>query len=64
MTAHAMHAPSMDNIMALARDKSSGGRRELLTQISDLLFEEGGQASDRERALMIDIMRNLVFEVE
>lgn len=51
-------------LLDLARDKSDTGRTRLVQIVGDLFFDEGGVLSDRERALMTDILRRLIRDVE
>jgi uncharacterized protein (DUF2336 family) len=51
-------------LFALARDKSAEGREALIATVGDLFVAEGDALNDCERALMSDILRNLVNEVE
>ena len=51
-------------LLAMARDKSSVGRRTLVSAVSDLFFNKGEVLSDRERALMSDILRQIIHDVE
>ena len=48
----------------LARRKSKDGRQELFSTVRDLFFDTGEGLSERERALMGDILRRLVADVE
>jgi len=48
----------------LARDKSSQGRARLTENITDLFLSADGQLSDRERAMMTDILVKLVATIE
>jgi len=51
-------------LMEMARDKTAAGRQGLMSTISDLFFNKGDVLSDRERALMSDILRQIIHEVE
>jgi uncharacterized protein (DUF2336 family) len=53
-----------DHLLELARDKTLAGRRTLVEAVTDLFFDRKNVLSDRERALMTDILRQLVHEVE
>ena len=55
---------STDELIALAQDKSSAGRENLVATMADLFLEEGEVLSDKERAIMTDILRTLIREVE
>ena len=51
-------------LLELARQKSSTGRTELAATISDLFAGGGGVLSDRERALMYEILHRVVKDAE
>lgn len=51
-------------LLRLARDRSISGRSELVTTVSDLYFHRSQDLSEREIALMTDILRQLVHDVE
>ena len=53
-----------DELFALARNKSAEGRRQLFSTVCDLFLGESLVLSDRERALMGEILRQLVRDVE
>jgi uncharacterized protein (DUF2336 family) len=53
-----------EHLFRLARDKSVAGRRALVASVGELFFEREPGLSDRERALMTEILRRLVREVE
>ena len=55
---------SLDDLFALAQDKSSEGRQTLFENMRDLFLDNGRSVSDRERALMSEILRRLVHDVE
>ena len=55
---------SLDELYVLARDKSSEGRQTLFENMRDLFLEGGTSVSDREKALMGEILRRLVHDVE
>ncbi|MFQ5784122.1 MAG: DUF2336 domain-containing protein [Alphaproteobacteria bacterium] len=58
-------APDLDALFDLARDKSAAGRRAIFNTVRDLFFEgEEGALSDRERALMGEILHKLVHDFE
>ena len=46
-------------LQRLARDKTAAGRRILTSTISDLFFDQRNVLSDREHALMTEILRKL-----
>ena len=51
-------------LQKLARDKTVAGRRALIATVSDLFFSRVHVLSDRERALMSDILRQIIHDVE
>lgn len=55
---------SADELFELARNKTNEGRESLFAMVSDLFFNEDRVLSDRERALMGEILRRLVHAVE
>ena len=55
---------SADELFELARNKTKEGRESLFAMVSDLFFNEDRVLSDRERALMGEILRRLVHAVE
>jgi uncharacterized protein (DUF2336 family) len=54
----------MQELLDLARDKSVHGRTRLVQVVGDLFFEEEGVLSERERALMTEILHQLIHDVE
>jgi uncharacterized protein (DUF2336 family) len=54
----------LDSLLELARDKSVEGRTRLVKIVGDLFFETASVLSGRERALMSDILRQLIHDVE
>ena len=56
--------PDLDSLIELARQKSKAGRRALFATVRDLFLEADGTLNDRERALMGEILRKLVADVE
>jgi uncharacterized protein (DUF2336 family) len=56
--------PSVGDLVRLARDGSRSGRRVLLDNVTDLFLANENRLTDRERAIMGDILRKLVSEVE
>jgi uncharacterized protein (DUF2336 family) len=54
----------LDALLALARDKSLAGRRALVATIGDLFFARNEILTEREKALMTDILRQLIHDVE
>lgn len=55
---------NIEELFALARDKSVKGRTSLVGSVSDLYFGDQTDVTDRERALMTDILRQLINDVE
>lgn len=53
-----------DNLIELARSRSSDARRRLVENITDLFLSEEGRLNEHERALMSDILSKLVETVE
>jgi uncharacterized protein (DUF2336 family) len=54
----------MQDLLDLARDKSVRGRTRLVQVVGDLFFDEHHVLNERERALMTDILRQLIHDVE
>lgn len=54
----------LTELLNLARDRSSEGRRTLVATIGDLFEGQGETLTERERALMTDILNKLIREVE
>lgn len=55
---------NIEELYKLAQDKSVAGRTKLVGRVSELYFSPGRTFSDAERALMTDILRRLVRDVE
>ncbi len=55
---------SLRFLLELALDKSLEGRRALTATIGDLFNKRDGVLSERERALMTDILRKLIHDCE
>ncbi len=55
---------SLEELFVLARDKSSEGRQTLFENMRDMFLDGGSSVSDREKALMGEILRQLVHDVE
>jgi uncharacterized protein (DUF2336 family) len=53
-----------DQLLALARDRSTAGRSQLADAIADLFEDQHRHLSDRERTLMYGILHHLVRETE
>lgn len=54
----------LKSLIALAHDKTEENRRVLLENISHLFLSSSGRLTEREMALMSDILTKLVHEVE
>jgi uncharacterized protein (DUF2336 family) len=54
----------LETLESLARDKTATGRNILMATISDLFFAQSQVLTDRERALMSEILRKLIADVE
>ncbi|HUN53409.1 MAG TPA: DUF2336 domain-containing protein [Candidatus Sulfotelmatobacter sp.] len=52
------------DLMALARDRAANSRRRLLENMTDLFLSTDARLSERERALMEEIIVKLVHEME
>lgn len=59
-----MVSKELQDLLLLARDKSSQSRSRLVENITDLFLTEDGRLSEHERALMSDILGKLVSQVE
>ena len=59
-----MDDKELTELLTLARDKSVSGRKTLMDTVSDLFCDNQTVLSDRERALMTDILHQLVHDVE
>jgi len=59
-----MTALDAESLLKLARDKSKAGRTALAETISDLFVNKGTVLTDRERALMFDILRRMIHDFE
>ncbi|UTW56592.1 DUF2336 domain-containing protein [Kordiimonas sp. SCSIO 12610] len=59
-----MVSNELQNLLLLARSKSSDARSRLLENISDLFLSDAGRLSEHERALMSDILSKLISQVE
>jgi uncharacterized protein (DUF2336 family) len=51
-------------LLDLARDKSVAAREALTATVTDLFFARGNILTDRERALMSEILRQLINDIE
>jgi uncharacterized protein (DUF2336 family) len=54
----------LEGLLELARDRSVEGRTQLATIVGDLFFATGSVLTEPERALMGDILRRLIHDVE
>lgn len=54
----------LEGLFKLARDKSAAGRKALVNAVSDLFFNNKDVLTDREKALMTDILRQIIHDVE
>ncbi|MCF8466794.1 MAG: DUF2336 domain-containing protein [Sneathiella sp.] len=63
-----MMAPSQNDelalLIALSKDSSKRGRRQLFNNISDLFLHEEERLSEQEHALVISILTKLLSEIE
>ncbi len=53
-----------EQLVDLARDRSVAARAQLVDTVTDLFFDKKRTLSDRERALMTEILRRLIHDVE
>ena len=56
--------PEIESLIGLARQKSQAGRNSIFETVQDLFLDKKDGLSDRERALMGGILRQLIHEVE
>jgi len=56
--------PDLDSLLDLARRKSKEGRQALFATDEDLFLHSGSELTDRERALMGNILKRLIADVE
>jgi uncharacterized protein (DUF2336 family) len=54
----------LESLFKMARDKSTAGRKALVNAVSDLFFNNKDVLTDREKALMTDILRQIIHDVE
>ncbi|WP_262696281.1 DUF2336 domain-containing protein [Kordiimonas aquimaris] len=59
-----MVSKELQELLLLARDKSTDARSRLVENITDLFLTDEGRLSEHERALMSDILGKLVSQVE
>lgn len=64
MTTASVIPLNTDNLFSLARDRSSKGRSVLARQMVDLFAREEDNLSDREQALMSNILIRLISDME
>jgi uncharacterized protein (DUF2336 family) len=55
---------AVERLLDLARDRSAESRTQLVEIVGDLFFDGNRVLTDRERALMGDILRQLIHDVE
>ena len=55
---------SVDDLLALARDRSVEGRTQLVRVVGDMFFDSDRVLSDRERSHMTEILRRLIQDIE
>ncbi|HLI10429.1 MAG TPA: DUF2336 domain-containing protein [Alphaproteobacteria bacterium] len=60
----ALSVNTVEQLLSLARDKTVAARTRLAETVSDLFFDQAKVLSDRERTLMIDILRQLIHDAE
>lgn len=60
----AVGAHELDALVRLARDKSQQSRSTLVAAINDLYSDEEKLLTEQDRAIMVDIIRQLIHEVE
>ncbi len=54
----------MQDLFSLAHEKTEAGRQRLYRHVWDLFENRSGSLSERERALMLDILKALSLEIE
>lgn len=54
----------IEQLYQLARDKTIAGRKSLVNAVSDLFFDSQELLTDREKALMTDILHQLLHDME
>lgn len=54
----------IEELLKLARKKSVASRTKLASMVSDLFFDRHDLLNERERALMTEILRHLIHDVE
>ena len=60
----ARESQNFEQLLDLARDRSVASRTRLVETVSDLFFGTKQTLTDRERALMTEILRRLIHDVE
>jgi uncharacterized protein (DUF2336 family) len=53
-----------EQLVDLARDRSVASRTRLVETVSDLFFDKKRTLTDNERALMVEILRRLIHDIE
>jgi len=54
----------VSRLLALSRDRSTEGRRKLVTLIGELFSDERGEISDKEKAIILEILEKTISEIE
>ena len=57
-------SPEIESLVRLARQKSQAGRNSIFETVQDFFLQKNAALSDRERALMGEILHKLVVDVE
>jgi uncharacterized protein (DUF2336 family) len=58
------HDDELARLIALSKDSSKRGRRQLFTNISDLFLQDEERLSEQEHALIVSILTKLLSEIE
>ncbi|MDX1483852.1 MAG: DUF2336 domain-containing protein [Alphaproteobacteria bacterium] len=58
------HKDEYEALLEMARDKTAAGRATLASTVTDLFAERSEVLTDHERALMSDILRQLIHDAE
>lgn len=53
-----------EQLVDLARDRSVAARTKLVETVADMFFDKKRTLNDRERAMMIEILRRLIHDIE
>jgi len=54
----------VSRLLALSRDRSVEGRRRLATLIGELFSDDRGHVSDKEKAIILEILEKTISEIE